>query len=303
MSVDGELTSCERRLLEAAGTLVDVCEKEPRRDNPSRGTSWDPERTVRAEFLRDLLRNSARSIGAPRLRGAHIMGTLDLEGDDLACALLLEDCTFEEPVHLHQTRAPAIRLPGCHLPSLEAVQLEVRGNLILDGLTATSVDLRGAQVGGVLSLDGAALTNPAGRTLSGGALTVGQGMSCCHGFTSKGIIGLYGARISQGLSFTGATLENTAGWALDAQGMHVGDYLFLGSSYDSQEGFTAVGGLRLIGVHVDGFVCCWGAHIKPHEDFGYAIAGLGLTVSENLMMNEGFTTDGVVDLTNAQVGD
>jgi len=85
--------------------------------------------------------------------------------------------------------------------------------------------------------------------------------------------------------------------------MHVGDYLFLGSSYDSQEGFTAVGGLRLIGVHVDGFVCCWGAHIKPHEDFGYAIAGLGLTVSENLMMNEGFTTDGVVDLTNAQVGD
>jgi hypothetical protein len=140
-------------------------------------------------------------------------------------------------------------------------------------------------------------------TLSGGALTVGQGMSCGHGFTSKGMIRLYGARILQGLSFTGATLENDTDWALDAQGMHVGDYLFLGSSISSPEGFTADGGLRLIGVRVDGFVCCWGASIKAHKKFGAAFAGRGLTVAGNLMMNEGFAAESVVHLINAQVGE
>ena len=190
-----------------------------------------------------------------------------------------------------------------YLPSLEAVQLDVRGNLILDKLTAISVDLRGAQIAGLLSLDGAILTNPDGTTLACGALTVGQGMSCGHGFTSKGMIRLYNAKIPHGLSFTGATLENAAGWALDAQGMRVGGYLFLGSSINSPEGFNADGGLRLIDVHVEGFVSCWGAHIKPHGVFGAAIAGRSLTVTGNLMMNEGFTAEGVVHLVNARVGE
>jgi hypothetical protein len=303
MSAEEELTGCERRLLEAAGVLIDVREGDPRRDDPAHAGGWGAERTVRAKFLRDLLTNPARGIRALRLRGARISGTLDLEGDDVVSGVLLQDCGFDEPVNLRQARATMIRLPGCHLPSLEAVQLDVRGNLILDRLTATSVDLRGAQIAGVLSLDGAILTNPNGATLEGGALTVGQGMRCRHGFTSKGQIGLYGARISQGLSFTGARLENAAGWALDAQGMHVGDYLFLGSSISSPEGFNADGGLRLIGVRVDGFVCCWGAHIKPHKELGTAIAGWGLTVTGNLMMNEGFAAEGVVHLINAQVGE
>ena len=116
-------------------------------------------------------------------------------------------------------------------------------------------------------MDGAALSNPNGITLSGGALTVGQGMSCGDGFTSKGKIVLYGARIPQGLSFTGASLENATSWALDAQGMHVGDYLMLGSSISNPAGFTADGGLRLVGVRVDGFVSFWGAHIKPHREY------------------------------------
>lgn len=220
-----------------------------------------------------------------------------------ACGVLLQDCRIDEPVSLRQARAPVIRFLGCHLPSLDTVQLDVRGNLILDGLTATSVDLRGAQISGFLGLDGAILTDPYGTTLAGGALTVGQGMSCGHGFTSKGMIALYGARVAQGLSFTGATLENAAGWALDAQGMHVGKYLFLGSSIGKPEGFNADGGLRLIDVRVDGFMCCWGAHIKPHTEFDVAIAGRGLIVTGNLMLNEGFAADGAVYLTNTQVGE
>lgn len=303
MSTKEGATGCERRLLDAAGALVDVREEEPRRDDPASGKGWGPERTVRADFLRDLLTSTARGIRRLRLRGARIAGALDLDGADLTCSVVLQDCSFDEPVSLRQTRAPAIRLPGCHLPSLEAAQLDVLGNLILDRLVTTRVDLRGAQVAGILSLDGAILTNPSGTTLSGGALRVGQGMSCGYGFTSNGLIRLYGAVIPQGLSFVGAKLENAAGWALDAQGMQVGGYLFLGSSISSSEGFIADGGLRLVGVHVDGFVSFWGAHLKPHRRFDCAITGLGITISENLMMSNGFVAEGEVYLTNANVAD
>jgi len=312
MSSDPRVTEAEQRILDAGGALVDLREGQPSADNPVGGRSWGPERTVRAAFLADLISQATgpgagRGVRAVRLRGARITGAIDLENQDLSCPLTLQDCSIDEPVSVRQARAVEICLPGCHLPSLDAAQLEVRRNLLLDdGLTATSVDLRGAHVGGVLSLDGAILDNPHGVTLSGGALTVDQGMSCGSGFTSTGSIGLYGARISHGLSFTGAALANATGWALDAQGMQVGDSLFLGSSYHMPEGFSADGGLRLVSVRVDGFVCCWGAHIKGRampEGTGYAIAGWGLTVSSNLMLNEGFTADGEVSITNARVGD
>jgi hypothetical protein len=139
-------------------------------------------------------------------------------------------------------------------------------------------------------------------TLQGSSLAVDQGMSCGSGFTSRGSIELVGARITGGLRFSGATLENPTGWALDAQGMSVGYALFIGSSLVNWGGLTVEGGLRLVGMRVDGFVCGWGAHIKACERLGWAIAGFGLQVTENVLWNMGFTADGKVDLTHAQVG-
>lgn len=220
-----DLTSAERRVFDASGTLVDLREGRPDVDDPARGSHWGADRTVRGSFLRDLLVQAREpgvsgSISALRLRGARIIGALDFEHLELACPVLLQDCSFAEPVNLRQARAAEIRLPGCHLPSLRASQLEVRGNLILEGLRATSVDLRSASVAGRLSLDGAVLHNPDGTTLYAAGITVGQQMSCGSGFTSTGMIELRGAKISDGLSFTGATLTNTSAqqWALDAQG-------------------------------------------------------------------------------------
>jgi hypothetical protein len=83
------------------------------------------------------------------LRGARITGGLDLEGAELTCPILLQDCWFEEPVNLCEARATAIHLPGCHLPSLEARQLTVRDNLMLgDGLSAASLDLYALMLAG-----------------------------------------------------------------------------------------------------------------------------------------------------------
>jgi hypothetical protein len=136
MSSIPDLTPAEQRVLDASGSLVNLREGNLDVDDPARGRHGGNERTVQASFLHDLLvqtrePGASEGIGALRLRGARIIGALDLEHLELACPVLLQDCNFAEPVNLRQARAAEIRLLGCHLPNLRAEQLEVRGNLSL----------------------------------------------------------------------------------------------------------------------------------------------------------------------------
>ncbi|GAA2438458.1 hypothetical protein GCM10010191_62050 [Actinomadura vinacea] len=139
---DEELGAAEQQLLHAAalGSLVDLRTGDAQRDEPTRGTAWGAERTVRASVLADLLTGRRTpDRGRPRavkLRGARITGGLDLEAAELACPLLLADCHIEQPVNLCGCSASAIRLPGCRLPGLAADRLCTVGDLNLDGLTA-----------------------------------------------------------------------------------------------------------------------------------------------------------------------
>jgi hypothetical protein len=158
---------------------------------------------------------------AIKVRGARITGLFNLEATTLTCPLLLQDCYFDEPVNLNEATAPAIRLPGCHLPALTADQLRTTGHLELgQGFTARGeVYLRGARIGGHLSLSGARLTNPGGRPLVADLLTVEQSMLCRAPFTAQGELRLRGARIGGQLNLSGASLVNPDGRALFADGL------------------------------------------------------------------------------------
>jgi hypothetical protein len=119
-------------------------------DDLAHGGDWDAQRTVAAALLAELLLTAPEESRRPRglrLTGARIVGELNLEATELACPLLLQGCWFAEPVILAEAQAPAVRLPGCHLPGLSAQQLTTRGNLELnDGFTATGeVRLVGAR--------------------------------------------------------------------------------------------------------------------------------------------------------------
>ncbi len=288
MIPENELTEPERSVCQAAasGTLIDLRSRgqDPRLQAP--GANCDGGGTIRAELLRDLLtganpRSGTATVQAIKLRGARISGVLDLEAAKLICPLLLQSCYFEYPVNLTEAQAPVVRFRGCHLPRLVAAQLETRGDLELAyGCEVSQVSLRGAHIGGALNLDGATLNNPGYVALDGYGLTVGQWMSCGSGFTANGQLFLINARIGGSLSFTGAELHNPNDWVLDAQGATVGYALFLGSSLDDSGGFTAHGGIRLVGMHVNGFVCCWDATFN--NPGGLALAALGLTVKEDL---------------------
>jgi hypothetical protein len=83
--------------------------------------------------LAELLTNAegSRRPRALRLAGARVIGRLDLDAAELVCPLLLRGCWFAEPLILDEAQAPALRLPGCHLPGLSAEQLTTRGSLEL----------------------------------------------------------------------------------------------------------------------------------------------------------------------------
>ena len=130
-----------------------------------------PTGQIRAGLLAELLPGTRRSGSASRERSSCAAPAspdpLTCEARTLTCPLLLQDCHIEQPVNLSGATAPAIRLPGCHLPALTAKQLRTTGEVDLcDGFTTHGeVNLERAHVGGQLNLQGAALANENGPAL------------------------------------------------------------------------------------------------------------------------------------------
>ena len=286
----------------AAGTgaLVDLRARVPDLDDPATGATWDAARTVPAELLVELLVGArpplkGGQLRAVRLRGARITGQLNLEAATLVCPLLLQDCHLERPVYLNEAHAPVIRLLGCHLPGLTADQLETRGNLVLDRISATGeVRLLGAHIGGQLSFNGASLTNPDGPALNADGLTVDQGVFCREGFIADGEVRLIGAHIGGTLEFDGARLTNPNGRALNADRLTVDEDMYC------RQGFTAQGGIRLLGGHIGGILEFDGARLTNPN--GRALNAKLLTIDQSMLCQEGFTAVGEVCLLDARVG-
>ena len=258
----GKLSVAERKLVRGAraGILVDLHVGDSGPD-VAHGAAWGAERTVRASMLADLLTGQwAHANGRPRavrLRGGRITGPLDLQAAEVNCPLLLRDCYLEDPVDLSDATAPAIRLPGCHLPAFTAAQLRTTGNLELnDGATMHGeVSVAGARIGGQLDLSGATLTNPGGRALFADLITVEHSMLCRHGFTALGEVRIAGARIGGRLNFSGATLINPGGQALCADGLNA-EYGILG-----EDGFTALGEISTVHARIGGRLDLRGANL------------------------------------------
>lgn len=320
MLAEKDLTPPERRLLQAvgAGRMLELGADEEDPNDPAEGAGWPAHRTVRAELLVELLTGQRKPPGAPQARmlklsGARITGTLDLEAATLACPLRLQDCYLEQPIRLREARAPAVRLPGCHLPGLEAGDLETHGILALnDGFTAHGeVNLVGARIGGQLYGDGAVLINPRGRALFADWLTANQGVHC-HRLLARGEVRLPGARISGTVEFDAADLtgrepsnDDEHPVALTADGLRVEGSMFC------RAGFTARGEVRLPGAQVGGELVFEGATLT--NPGGWALTADGLSVTRNMVCGAShtdeaispdrrFTADGEVALPGAHIG-
>jgi hypothetical protein len=295
--------STEQKLRAAAvtGALIDLRAGDAELDDPAQGMNWGAERQVRAELLVDLLTQTQRPDGkfprAIKMRGARITGFLNLEAAALTCPLLLQYCRIDEQVNLNEATAPAIRMPGCHIPALDATQLRTIGDLVLNGAFINGeIGLIGAHIGGQLSLNGARLLNRSGLAMNADGLTVDQGMFCRDGFTARGEVSLIGAHIGGSLDLNGANL----GSALDYPALSA-DRLTVDQAMFCRDGFTARGEVRLLGAHIGGPLDLAGA-ILDNASFGLALYADRLTVDESMFCRSGFTAHGGISMIGAHIG-
>jgi hypothetical protein len=177
-------------------------------DDPADGESWGPQRSVDAEMLIDLLACFADRVAHPRsglrLVGVKITGTLDLRHTEVTAPMSFIRCCFAQAPTLAEAQVVSLSLIGCSLPGLQARLLELRGDLACPSSTITGeVQLQDAQIGGVLDLAGAKLSNPGGRALVADRASVKGDLIACGGFTARGEVSLVGANISGTMDFDG----------------------------------------------------------------------------------------------------
>jgi hypothetical protein len=295
MLADQERTAAEQELVRAAarGQAADLRRRDAPND-PGRGASWGPERSVRAEVVAQLM--TASEVCTPlRLVGARITGRLDLEGTELDRWLLLTDCWLDEPVILAHATAPLIRMTGCHLPGLEAENLQIHADLMLDhGFTARGpVTVARARIGGVLSLVGAVLENPGGTALEAARLTVGHHLRLDHGVVARGQVHLAGAQISGDLVLTGARLISPDGTALAAGQSQIAQNVLA-------DGLDTEGAIQVSGASIGGSLTLAGARLaRPGS---WALTAAGIRVAQEMHLGGGFVARGGLDLKAAHLG-
>jgi predicted acyltransferase (DUF342 family) len=274
-----------------------------------------------------LLHGEFATVGAVSLLGANIVGNLECSGAKLAGAdvdgnaLVADNLKVGRNALLWDGFAAdgAIRLPGANITgslncrgaklngtdangdALVAENLTVGQDIFLQsGFTAAGgISLLGANVAGNLECDGAKLNGVDGNrnALVADTLTVGHDAFLGNGFTAAGGISLLGANVAGNLECDGAKLNGVDGNgnALVADGMTVGHDAFLGN------GFTAAGGISLLGADIVGNLECGGAKLAGVSEHGSALSADNMKVGGDLHLREGFTAAGAVTLVGAKI--
>ena len=67
------------------------------------------------------------------------------------------------------------------------------------------------------------------------------------------------------------------------------------------QGFTAAGAIRLSGAVITGTLSCRGAKLNGHNNNDNALAADGMKVGGNVFLNQGFTADGTIRLSSADI--
>jgi hypothetical protein len=246
-----DLTEAERRLWEAypTGGWVDV--------------SGATDRTVRAEVIAQLLLGACASrpgcVAAVRLRGAEIIGCLNVSGGTVGCELRLERCELTETPDFSNARARQVRLSDCRLPGFDGGGLHTDGYLSLSGSVINGqVKLVRARLTGGFRMNGTKITNTRDWGLFAGALAVEAGTFWRHAKITGGAR-LTGARMGGGFFLYGTVLTAPGRDALDGQNMMVEDAM------ECSRGFTATGTVKLRGARITGTLSFDGAIVDAPE--------------------------------------
>jgi hypothetical protein len=220
------LTEAEKLvLLHTLGGTIAECVGLGGGDDPANPEKWPKERDVRADLIRWLCVDpKARELVAPKgvwIRGARIMGPLDLSFIKVPFPLVLSSCRLEEHLDIRWAKIPVLSLQGSWTKAITAGGLHVEGALFLcSGFHAEgAVVLLGATIGGSLNAEGGTFKNPdpTGNALSADGIKVCGSVMLRKKFVAQGEVHLHSAVIDGQLEVDDVWLDK-----LNLDSAHIG---------------------------------------------------------------------------------
>ncbi|MFR9791332.1 membrane-associated oxidoreductase [Streptomyces sp. MB22_4] len=292
-----DLTPAELRVRDAFPLGEGVDFREGDDDDPALGAAWGPERTVRAEFLRELLLagpvREDRTAGL-KVRGARITGRLDLKYGTVAHAVRLRHCHFEQAPDLYGARMLALVLSDSVLPGLTAGTLRADGTVRITCCRVTGpVRLQGAKVAGAFFANGAHLGTPdedpeeAVLQLNHAELATDV---WAPGLVAHGTVQLNGAVVGGQVNLNDAVLDAPGGTALHAEVLAVGTDLHAMR-------LRARGRVNLSGARIPRQLNL--AHARLSNPDGHALRASSSVIGE-LWLRSAAPIQGTVNLRRAQ---
>ncbi|SFP66976.1 hypothetical protein SAMN05421810_10345 [Amycolatopsis arida] len=267
-----------------------------------------PAPELRAELIRQVVLDQHESPADPRgiwVRGARIVGALDLAEVDSPLPLRLLDCRADEPIRLMGGRFPALDLSGLVGVGIAAQEAEIARTLTLRDARLHNagpypvVHLGGCRIGGLLNLSGTRLSTPEGVALQASNLRTGGGVFLNQGFSAEGgaelgAVRLPGAELGGQLNMGGARVVNPNGPAL------VADYLRTGSNVMLNHGFAAEGRrdsgtVRLVGARIGGRLMCEGGRASALAPGDLAVNLSRVEVGGDVLLPASFA-EGALDV-------
>ena len=128
-----DLTEAERSVCAAfaVGEWVDLRTGDARQDDLAEARHWGPDRVVRAEVVTALLLGAVAPepgcVPAVRLRGARILGRLDLMGATVNCALVCEYCCFDTPLRFVEAATRTLRVVESRIAGFNGARMRLEG--------------------------------------------------------------------------------------------------------------------------------------------------------------------------------
>ncbi|MDD7965499.1 hypothetical protein [Actinomycetospora lemnae] len=288
---------------------------------------WGRDHDLDAEDLRALLLGRGlpdQETVDPRgvqLRGARIVGRLDLDQLSATVPLTLVDCRLDEGVTAQAAHLPHLALHRCCVSTIYSSALNAAGIRLDDDLHLTSsvltttatdtfaVSLAGARIEGDFNCSGSKLVNESGAALVADRAEITGEVSFSGGFSALGAgmasaVRLRGARITGELWCREAELVNESGPALDATGVHVGRDVVLAAELIAR-GSGENGAVLLNPANIVGSLVCAGAQLVNKS--GPALSADGVQVGGDVFLTTEFSASGAskrpaVGLSRARIG-
>ncbi|MFE6837492.1 membrane-associated oxidoreductase [Streptomyces sp. NPDC057705] len=294
-----DLTPAERRIWDAFPRGEGVDFREHPDDSSVDGAGWGPDRTVRAEVLRALLLGAGHAepgqVAGLKVKGARIVGKLDLRYAVIDHAVRLRDCWFERKPLLYGAQLPALVLGYSTLPGLTAgtVRVDLVFRLTCCRITGP-VRMAGARIAGGLFLQGAVIGPLTGEEADEPPLQLNHAEIgtdiIANDLTVHGQLRLNGATVGGQINLDGARLLAPGGTALHAETVTVGTDL-------RAKGMRAEGRVTFTGSRIPGQLNL--AHARLVNPGGVALRASSCTVGE-VWLRGCDTVQGAVNLRRSQ---